>query len=1227
MYDFINLYLSTFSVNDETEKDSKSDDHRDVGMRSKSNHSNPSMYLTASSEENFLPSFNKTLRSLAKNNSKNGSKLPMVEHDDGSSINNSAYNTRTGQDNSHQKTQIENTNYNLMDISRNFKYNKSGSLASVVPRNTNPDNSSDEGSKQLTKIPGNGMLLSFTNKIPLNNANIGNFTQTSNANQNVANINSSEGKLPQAKPQFITININQAGHKEKENKLKSNLLVPELLSRGFSEKHLKQNKSARNPVSAENLRYLPYNSSGRELSKTEYLVLENSSLRYEDEGASNSFLARDDMQQNKYDPLSNVSGDIGTKHDEIMEFLKRVVKKGENFFVNHNTVSQPRLLGKRSTPFKQNKSEVRLRQRTRSKQSGLTWYFKKEKNLAPVNKSSIATMHNSSKRDLTGFRTVKTKGGMGGGKSCVFPFIYGGNTYYECIPSEIKPAKNWCATTSNYDRDLLWGYCMKRKSQIHPQKTPLMKIKGDYHNDKAEVNETAVMEFLDDSAQSQLDKGLAIGEETQGSASQNKDMPSHNTSNVVFSDNENVDIDTSEKMSSDVFDSHINASADNETKNLDQKISNSKSLSMKIDHNDADVSLNGTIASPLLSDISEKTMPNKESSLESGNVNCSRGTDDSTSNTTSTPSEVSGKVNKEENRTEFAPLDEIFDNANDNKNENPSENNNANFSDRIFEDNSRNVKENVINASSNSSDHEIGASEMKVSRNNSVINNLNGNVDINSTNSMTGLSPYTDTNTSRNNESRFDKINSASDLLDPEVNEMDQALSDILDQEGLSKDETKKIVGSSNNTPIRDEMDEASEKILKNEEKNLMKGEMRLRESLYKTDGLNKAFGSKENEMLNFENTEEKDLMQNESNIQEFFTNNTSNKDQNSVPRLSEEGSVFGNQGNNKDSVYERNSSTETSAINKDNSNQDDSVNSKLYSNNNNFFKKNDNLNKSWSLKKIEKNTTAVGSSGREDVFEDVFGGDHLNASSKGAKKNQTSKGQTGNKIHDLFTINSLQVPFEFKNIHNLVADLPKSRTRNPHYASHKDVDEIETYGGNSFTNPCVFPFIYHGNTYFNCIEVDRDRPWCATTQSYDKAPLWGYCCFEKPCGAKEVGKIAIQKRRKLLFVKLKKTARKNVQNVKKSILHDRFGTQKENVQNRFKIQRKLVDIHTGPETYGGNSLGAHCVIPFIYNGRPHFTCIRHDDDSLWCSTTRDFDKDLKWGNCCRTSKCRNAFK
>ena len=41
----------------------------------------------------------------------------------------------------------------------------------------------------------------------------------------------------------------------------------------------------------------------------------------------------------------------------------------------------------------------------------------------------------------------------------------------------------------------------------------------------------------------------------------------------------------------------------------------------------------------------------------------------------------------------------------------------------------------------------------------------------------------------------------------------------------------------------------------------------------------------------------------------------------------------------------------------------------------------------------------------------------------------------------------------------------------------------------------CVFPFIYAGNAYFDCITVDNDNvPWCATTPNFDVDGQWGNC-------------------------------------------------------------------------------------------------------------------------------------
>ena len=58
-------------------------------------------------------------------------------------------------------------------------------------------------------------------------------------------------------------------------------------------------------------------------------------------------------------------------------------------------------------------------------------------------------------------RCVETEGGTSKGACCVFPFIYHGTQYFECTDKDIK--KPWCATTSNYDIDGMWGHCIGKK--------------------------------------------------------------------------------------------------------------------------------------------------------------------------------------------------------------------------------------------------------------------------------------------------------------------------------------------------------------------------------------------------------------------------------------------------------------------------------------------------------------------------------------------------------------------------------------------------------------------------------------------------------------------------------------------------------------------------------------------------------------------------------------------
>ena len=64
---------------------------------------------------------------------------------------------------------------------------------------------------------------------------------------------------------------------------------------------------------------------------------------------------------------------------------------------------------------------------------------------------------------------METEGGTSKGACCVFPFVYHGTQYFGCTDDENK--RPWCATTSNYDIDGMWGHCLGKeillKSQLH----------------------------------------------------------------------------------------------------------------------------------------------------------------------------------------------------------------------------------------------------------------------------------------------------------------------------------------------------------------------------------------------------------------------------------------------------------------------------------------------------------------------------------------------------------------------------------------------------------------------------------------------------------------------------------------------------------------------------------------------------------------------------------------
>lgn len=56
-------------------------------------------------------------------------------------------------------------------------------------------------------------------------------------------------------------------------------------------------------------------------------------------------------------------------------------------------------------------------------------------------------------------KSTGTSGGNGNGAPCVFPFIYRGVSYTECITVAAFGPEAFCSVTSNYDVDGLYGYC------------------------------------------------------------------------------------------------------------------------------------------------------------------------------------------------------------------------------------------------------------------------------------------------------------------------------------------------------------------------------------------------------------------------------------------------------------------------------------------------------------------------------------------------------------------------------------------------------------------------------------------------------------------------------------------------------------------------------------------------------------------------------------------------
>ena len=164
----------------------------------------------------------------------------------------------------------------------------------------------------------------------------------------------------------------------------------------------------------------------------------------------------------------------------------------------------------------------------------------------------------------------------------------------------------------------------------------------------------------------------------------------------------------------------------------------------------------------------------------------------------------------------------------------------------------------------------------------------------------------------------------------------------------------------------------------------------------------------------------------------------------------------------------------------------------------------------------------------------------------------------------------------------------------------------------------CVFPFIYHGKSYYKCT-VDGASEcfrWCATMVNQNNvyiknSNLWAYC--ENKCPV-EYGENCRNKTKVPRFKKEKK--HKSVNATLSCGTQDTTTS----IKNREGNLEDFTLINPG-----------NCVFPFNYRGQWYYNCITKDDPMcrFWCSVRNDhgYHRALgsKWAYC--NTDCKNNNK
>ncbi|XP_060137178.1 epididymal sperm-binding protein 1-like [Zootoca vivipara] len=162
---------------------------------------------------------------------------------------------------------------------------------------------------------------------------------------------------------------------------------------------------------------------------------------------------------------------------------------------------------------------------------------------------------------------------------------------------------------------------------------------------------------------------------------------------------------------------------------------------------------------------------------------------------------------------------------------------------------------------------------------------------------------------------------------------------------------------------------------------------------------------------------------------------------------------------------------------------------------------------------------------------------------------------------------------------------------------------ETEENGGNDGGRPCVFPFVYKGQTFNTCINKGAKDYWCATTRNYDKDGKWSWCADTK-YGGNANGQPCVFP---FTYKSWTFYTCSNEDDPLGRFWCATTGDYDKDQKWSYCAETRLSTRPTGP-----------CVFPFIYKGKSYMSCTTDGESKgkLWCSLTSNYDEDQKWIYC-----------